>query len=233
MDKASKQINVIIAEDNKQYARLLKDIVTSLEYNVIGVFHNKLDTLNGLKRLHPDIVLLDMKMDTKFTGAEIGEFISRSLNIPFIYITSYSEKKIVEKALKTKPKGYFLKPFNRKEIGIGIELAINAHRATLKEKYFSFNSTNANLKIPESDILFLKSDNNYVEIHTIKQKYLIRSTLKSVGEKLSSNVFLQIHRSYIVNVNFVLKYKSNNIYIENEIIPVSRKYHENVKKQFL
>lgn len=223
---------VLIGEDNVLIAEHLRDIVISFGYNVVGIFHNKIDILLALKTLNPDIALLDINMETKYTGVEIGEYILKKMNIPFIYITAHSEKITVKKALKTKPSGYILKPFKEPEISIAIELAFEKFSKLLADGFFIIKDNAISIKVFYTELIFIKSNNNYIEIFTTKHNYLIRGRLKDIMSDLDKNIFIQTHRSYIINKNFALNFKKNYLLVKDISIPVSRKYLNTVKAIF-
>jgi len=88
-----------------------------------------------------------------------------------------------------------------------------------------------------SDILFFNSSGNYIEIHHISKKYLIRQTLSSLLLKLDPQTFLRVHRFSVVNVNFI----ENVTYIKNgeyqiflkdtSKITSSRNFKEDIKNK--
>lgn len=223
---------ILIGEDNVLIAEHLKDILLDFGYEVVAMFHHKKAIIEGIQTHQPDLILLDIKMETEFTGVEIGNYVAQNYNIPFIYITAHSERTTLEKALKSKPAGYILKPFKAIEIEIAIKLAIeksekqNAYDAvTIKDGFVSY-------KLFYNEILFLKSDNNYVEIQTKSNKYVVRNSLKNILKDLDPDRFIQPHRSYLVNVTFAVKYVNKTLFILNYPIPVSRKHSEIVTAIF-
>ncbi|NVK25611.1 MAG: LytTR family transcriptional regulator [Gammaproteobacteria bacterium] len=86
-----------------------------------------------------------------------------------------------------------------------------------------------------SDILYLNSAGNYVEIVTNKQSYIQRSTFKQFLQSLPSNMFVQVHRSYAVNIQHLVKLSNNDngsavaTLINQQKIPVSKNYKNKVK----
>ncbi|MEA3450749.1 MAG: response regulator [Bacteroidota bacterium] len=226
------EIKIIIAEDNVLIAEHLKDILISYGYNVVGVFHNKIDLLTGLKKYHPDIALLDIKMDSRYTGVEIGEYISKNIDIPFIYITAHSDKQTFQKALKTKPNGYILKPFKDKDISIAIELALDKYVKDSSQGYLKIKVSPTTIKILYSEIMYTEADNNYLKVYTKKQKYLSRNSLVNISNDLDDEIFVQTHRSFIINKNYATKFDDKNVFVNNVKIPVSRKYFDEVSAIF-
>jgi len=229
MDNSNKTI--LIGEDKVLIAEHLKDIVTSLGYKVVGIYHDKIDVLSGIKQHKPDIALLDIKMENKYTGVEIGEFIVKNYNFPFIYVTAHSDVQTLQKALKTKPNGYILKPFKEIEIKIAIELAFERANSDFT-KFMIIKDGTQEMKIYCNEIMYLKSDDNYVEIFTKEQKYIKRATLKEICANLNKNIFVRTHRSFIINKKYATKFHVKNVFINEIKIPVSKKYIETVRAIF-
>nr|WP_246722914.1 LytTR family DNA-binding domain-containing protein [Aliikangiella sp. G2MR2-5] len=86
-----------------------------------------------------------------------------------------------------------------------------------------------------SEILWIKSNGNYVDIHARNKKYTKRNTLKSLENKLPTKLFRRIHRSTIVNIQYIEKVLSSGdgtatlVMCGGEKLSVSRSYRKNVK----
>ncbi len=225
-------MRILIGEDDILIAEHLKDILQSFKYEVIAIEHNKEDILEKIDSTKPDIALLDIRMKEKYDGVEIGEYILQNYNFPIIYITAHSDKDIIEKALKTKPSGYIIKPFKPMDVYTAMQIAVENFRNRTKENCLIIKTKYKNVKVPYYNILFLKSDNNYIDIQTSSKKYVERTTLEKLQAKLNSNNFIRIHRSYIVNVNNVNEFMLDKVVLNKYILPVSRKYRDKIKKHF-
>ncbi|MBN2778502.1 MAG: response regulator transcription factor [Bacteroidales bacterium] len=229
----NRKIKVLIGEDDVFIAEYLRKVLLSFEYNVVGVFSNKQDILDGLANLNPDIALLDIKMENQYTGIEIGEFINSEIHIPYIFISAHSDKKTLEKALLGKPAAYILKPINEQEVNIAIRLAIEKFANSTEKNVFVVKEGYKHFKILVKDILFVKADNIYSEIYTPKNKTVVRKALKQLVEELNYNNIIQVHRSFFVNIEHITQIKGNIIYLNHYEIPLSRKFKDEVSKLFL
>ncbi|WP_452233008.1 response regulator [Lacinutrix sp. MEBiC02595] len=116
-------IRILIVEDDPIISEDIKDMLTSVNYEVVGTAYDKTDALQAIEKMKPDLVLLDINLDGNYEGFEIAEHINKTRKIPFLYLTSYSGKEIVQKAKKTLPMGYIVKPFNEQELFTSIEIA--------------------------------------------------------------------------------------------------------------
>ena len=89
-----------------------------------------------------------------------------------------------------------------------------------------------NVKVKLSSILWLKSENVYVEIKTKEKIYLVRNSLDKFLEELIDENFLRIHRSYAVNVNQVKAVNGQYVIVADEKIPLSRKFRDDLLIKF-
>lgn len=123
------EAKVLVVEDE---AILILDISQSLElmgYSVIGTAAKGEDALKFLAHgAKPDIVLMDIHLKGELDGIETAEEIKRLYQIPFIYLTAYSDERTLERAKKTEPYGYINKTYNREDLKSSIEMALYRHK---------------------------------------------------------------------------------------------------------
>ena len=90
------------------------------------------------------------------------------------------------------------------------------------------------IKLDIDDIIFIKSEADYTEIHTLEKFYLTSRPLKFWVEKLKNFNFTQTHRSYAINADKILKISGNRVFFEKTIsLPIGRTYKENFVKKYL
>ena len=130
-------IKVLIVEDEPLIARNIAMYLRNHDYEVSGIAHDPEEALYQLNRNPPDFVILDINLETERDGIHLGEHINRHCFIPFVYLTSYSDKGTLERAKQTNPYGFIVKPFNEKTLYATIEIALANHAA------------NANRHVPE------------------------------------------------------------------------------------
>ena len=117
-------IRVLIVEDDPIIGEDIRDMLTNVNYSALDVAYSKDEAIMQIDANQPDLVLLDINLNGQFEGFEIAEHINKTRKIPFIYLTSYSGKEILEKAKPTLPMGYIVKPFNERELYSTIEVAL-------------------------------------------------------------------------------------------------------------
>ena len=118
------EISVLIVEDEPLIAEDIADSLLKMDYKVAGIAYSSDKALELLYSRQPDIVLLDIHIKGDQSGIDLGHVINDKYNIPFIYLTSFSDKGTVDEAKKTMPYGYVLKPFSEGELFTSLEVAL-------------------------------------------------------------------------------------------------------------
>jgi len=230
---------VIIADDMQS---MLEEIGYEIVDNVI-VYEQAVDVL---KNKEVDLVLIDIILASDKTGIDLGKHIRENYNIPFIFVTSNSDRATVENAKTVKPNGYLVKPFEQQDLYTSIEIALSNFTSVknngasesqeeeddrlmsnkvLKDSIF-VKKQHLYYRIQFGDIQFIKADNVYLEVNTVDKKFLVRSPLKDYLEKLPQQKFYRAHKSYIVNVDHIDAINSKDILINNTLIPISKEFKE-------
>lgn len=187
-------IRVLIVEDDPIIGEDIRDMLTNVNYSALDVAYDKEDAIEQIDAQQPDLVLLDINLNGKFEGFEIADHINKTRKIPFIYLTSYSGKEILEKAKPTLPMGYIVKPFNERELYSNIEVALyNFSKFLLPVE---LNAEAINSKIPtaltQKEFEVLEglyegktnqqlADSQFVSVNTIK------THIKNIYEKLNTH----------------------------------------------
>lgn len=146
-------IKVLIVEDEPLIAKNIGMYLNNNDYEVAGIAYDPEEAFFLLKKNQADFAILDINLESDKTGIDIAEYINRNNFIPFIYLTSYSDKETIDKAKQTNPSGFIVKPFNEKTLYATIEIAL-ANHASHSNKHvpgLSFDKINKQLAAPLSD----------------------------------------------------------------------------------
>lgn len=224
------KIKVFIAEDDVFISEQLKDILLDLEYEVTEIGFNAASAIELLKKTVPDLAILDINMHGTNDGFEIAKYINDQLNIPFIFLTSFSDKETVKEATSLAPAGYLLKPFNEQDIFTTLEIVLSNNRNTSKEIIVNLGPSKIKLKLDE--ILWVKSDDKYIEIQTQSKRYVQRNSISSFLEEHNLDGFERIHRSFVVNLSKINSIQRDQVIIGQQAIPISRKMLSYLKENF-
>lgn len=114
---------VLIVEDEVINAKILQDFLKSKGYKILGIVTKGEDAVGFVKEHKPDLVLMDIELAGVMTGIEAAEKIKKDHDIPILYLTSQTNKLVVEKARETDPVGYMIKPFSPVQLDITLEMA--------------------------------------------------------------------------------------------------------------
>lgn len=232
--------NILIVEDDPQIAESLSDMLEILDHKVVGIAESYDTAVELLEQGDAELVLLDIQLKGNKSGIDVAEKIKNDLHIPFIFTTAYADKETIKKASEHSPYGYIVKPYGMKDINAGIEIAIQNHKSFKETKPNNgdsgvFNSESLFVKhngrivrVKIEDILFVEAKGDYVVFKTEEKGYVVHTTFKNVENKLNENIFVKVHRSYIVNINKVVDIEENNLLIKNQVIPISRGQRANL-----
>jgi len=164
-----KEINVLIVEDEIVLAMALELSLNEMGFNVSGIETNMKSAVNHARNNLPDIILMDINLSSS-SGIHAANEIWKSLKIPIIFLTSYSNDKTIKEAMECEPYGYLLKPCKDKEIKATINMAIHKHNFFFKNKNTDDMLENKFIYINEE----LKFDANKSELY--KNNELIKLT---------------------------------------------------------
>ncbi len=121
-----------IVEDELIVATDLKDSLSSMGYNVTCIASTGKDAVESARKDHPNLVLMDIRLKGKMDGIEAADIIRKELNIPVVYLTANRDMSMLEKAKRTEPFGFLVKPFDSHELMSTIETAIYRHKMEMR-----------------------------------------------------------------------------------------------------
>lgn len=231
MDK----VKVLVVEDEIIIADNICNVLGELGYLALEPAVNYTEAIQSIKSELPDIAILDIQLSGTKTGIDLAEKIQEEDNFPFIFLTSNADAKTLSEAKKVMPSAYLIKPFSKEELFTSIEVALyNYSQKTgklegegliVKDAMF-IKDNGVYHKISFNQITFIKSAHIYVEINLIDgEKYSVRCSLNEIINKLDST-FIRVHRSYIINANYLDQIESSTLKINDEIIPIGKKYRQ-------
>ena len=240
-------IRILIVEDEFIIAEDLKIQLEKLSYTVTGVAKSVDKALEQIKQEEPDLMLIDIKLKGEKDGIHLAEIIKADYDFPFIFLTSHSDPKTVERAKKVHPNGYLIKPYEREDLYTSIEIAFanyvqnkagdiasrkfeEEQNAILEDSIF-VKKDHLLIKIRFDELEWIKAERNYLELHCNGKNYLIRSTLQDFISRLPQNLFFQVHRSYAINLKHITAIEYNTIRLGEQEIPLGRSYIESLKEK--
>ena len=115
--------NIVIVEDEVITQRYLQDILVNNHVNVSGCFDNALDTLEALKNINCDMILMDINIKGSMDGIQLSKKILEKYTFPIVFITAHNDDATLEELLELAPYGFISKPFSSKEILVTLKIA--------------------------------------------------------------------------------------------------------------
>ena len=236
-------MNSIIIDDEPLAIEVLETYCKKVGFmEVIGTFTNPLDALTIIKEKKVDLIFCDIQMP-QINGLE---FISLLENRPpFIFTTAYSEHAVegfelnaLDYLVKPIPYHRFIKAISRVKEPIVhntqpvVANVFSSHGAKNENQKFIFvKSEHESVKINLDDIQYIQGLKDYLKIHIVGSNKTILTLLsfKKMLGKLPQYQFIRVHKSFVVNVNFISTVQRNRIVIDNIRIPIG----ESHKTQFL
>lgn len=207
---------------------MIKMMLEDMGHEVNAVAHNKRKAEEMMEEGGFNFAVLDINLEGGMEGIELAEQL-RKQRIPFMFLTSYADRYTLSEAKKTIPGAYVLKPFTEEELYTGIEMTL-LHAEKDMEQTVNIKDGHRSFLMNPDEIMFLKADNIYVEVHTDEKKVVSRQTLSAVMEKLPGDQFIRVHRSYAVNRKRIDTLSRNSLQIGKVTIPISRSLREEVHR---
>lgn len=211
---------VVIIEDEFFAAEHLKDLINSLGFWVVGVYHSGEGFLKNTG-WNFDAAIVDIFLSEKLNGLDVARQLKERKK-PFVFLTANQDNITLREAAHLQPVSYISKPFKTNDVAAALEII--AHKLP---EMLEVRGANGTEQLNPSDIIFIKSDGVYVELHTVKGMVVQRKLLKDIMSQLP-DFFLRVHRSYLVNINYLEQRSSSHLIVRGNEIPVSRGFRENL-----
>jgi two-component system, LytTR family, response regulator len=210
------KLKTLIIDDEKPARDLLRNYLSDYAFiEIAGEYDNGLDALKAVSELDPHLLLLDIQMPV-LDGFEMLELLDKR---PFIiFTTAYNQYAI--KAFELNAADYLLKPFSRERLTEALSKV--RERSMLRKGddliprlIEHFDKTREILQrlvvktgnkinlIYTDKVNYLEAQDDYVMIHTDTGKFLKQSTIKYFEDHLDEQLFVRVHRSFIVNISVI------------------------------
>lgn len=216
---------VLIVEDEVLIANYTKQCIVNHGYKCAGIAISYSRAVDLLEKNEVDIVLLDVNISGEKSGIDLALKINTEYNIPFVYLTSYSDPKTIESLKETFPAAYLSKPINKTMLTTTLDI-LWANKKRKENNYFKFTIGNTQYTIDLDELLFIKSDHVYVELIFKASKIILRNSLKNMVDLLPEGTVKQVNRSTLVNPYQIKRIKGNQLEIGEEIIKISKTYKQ-------
>lgn len=210
-------IKAIIVDDEELGRSIIQEYLTNHPHvQIVAECRDAHEALNAIEKHHPDLIFLDIQMP-EINGFELLEMFDEHPGI--IFSTAYDQYAL--KAFEVNAVDYLLKPYDLERFNIALERAVHSIQTdqdqadTIKKLLQTIQTPTQYLErllikqagriviISCKEINSIKAMDDYAEISTARESYLIQQSLNHLEERLNPDQFVRVHRSYIVNIDAI------------------------------
>ncbi|QOD59496.1 response regulator transcription factor [Polaribacter haliotis] len=221
-------MNCIIIDDDVSARLIIKQLCKQTKLEVKEEFSSAIDAIKYLNSNSVEVIFLDIHMPS-FSGFD---FMKTLKILPKIILTTSDKTFALEAFEYDAVVDYLLKPVKLERFLKSIDKLLKVDSNVnitktieVEKKDFIFVHVDKRLvKINIPEILLIEAKGDYIKIKTHKKNYIVHSTLKKIDDKLPSNMFMRIHRSFIINTSKIIDIEDNSVLIEKHVIPISRSH---------
>lgn len=232
----------IIVDDEPQAIELLADSLHSLypDLEIAATYTQWAPAFETIRNGHHDLLFLDISIRDK-SGLDLVRFVPE-LKSEIIFVTAHADYAI--EAFRLSAGGYIVKPIDDADLIKAVNLALDRIRhkrlaavpagASLTQERIGIPSDNAIDYVNISDIQYLESVNSYTRVVTTQREFLSSYNIGKFKQVTDNKNFFQVHRSFVVNLNFVKRYENTGVVVmeNNREIPLSKNHKDDFLSLF-
>lgn len=224
----------IAIDDEPLALNIIKDYAGRIDFiDLVASCTNPLEAIKILNREEIDLIFLDIQMPN-ITGIDLIRSLGKAPQ--FIFTTAYSNFAL--EGFELNALDYLVKPFSferfLKAVNKAYEIStlrkskqVNVVHTTEPhehEKFIMVKVEYSTVRLDLDEILYIEGLKDYVKIYAGKKPLLTKSTMKNMEEKLSSDTFVRVHKSFIVSASKIDSIENNRILIGEKRIPIGNQY---------
>ena len=228
------KLTVAVCDDLKESLIQISNLLEEISYV------KKIDTFSDINLFYEelkngkyyDVIFMDIDWKQEKTGIDFAaELQKHSSNSLIIYVTAYTMEYVEDVFLQASNlSGFLMKPVKKEQLERNLE-KIRRRQQDIEGKLL-VRQKGAMIAIPLKEILYLESKLHKVNIMLKDESYLCNEQLSSVKKRLNEQ-FLEIHKSYLVNMEYIQELKNGEVVLTNGIVlSVSKTRASEAKKRF-
>jgi len=231
-----KKISCLAVDDEPPALDVLRKYISGVQaLELVGTCSDAIEALNFIRKRTVDLIFLDIQMP-QILGTD---FLRTLKNPPKIIFTTAFRKFAIE-GFELDAVDYLLKPisFERflKAVNKVMDVSFNDTFSLEQEipvktdQHIYFRSDRKMIKVLFSDIIYIESLKDYIKVVGISGSIITKQSISSIEETLPKNMFLRIHRSFIIALNKIESYSNELVWLGKTELPISRMYRHEVEK---
>ena len=227
-------MNCIIIDDEEMARAIMSQFVANFtNYKVVGEFCSATEAIKFLNQNQVDFIFLDIHMPN-FTGFDFIQTIKDPPHVILVTsdrnfaIEAFEYECIVDYLVKPITESRFIKAIHKvssllaepENKQLNKELKVETDEVV--DENFYVNIDRRLIKINFNSVNIIEAKGDYIHIKTEIKNYIVHSTLKKIEDKLPKDIFLKVHRSFIINISKIIDIEDNSVLIAKDVVPVSR-----------
>ncbi len=223
-------MTILLIEDDPLWQAKMQQILHEIQLPDVAICDSLITARQFLLHTIPDIIITDIMLgeDLVFSLLEKEEY----KKIPFVFITSSEDGELYNRAKQVPNAMFLVKPFHALSVQAAIDKVMMHHQKQLGSKPNGLavrGIYNEKIFLKAADIIFVRSEWNYCVIKTPRNQFALKISLKKIIDDLGSDM-IQIHRTYVVNKNYLLKANLQKMEVLTEcgLLPIGRQYKQHV-----
>jgi DNA-binding LytR/AlgR family response regulator len=238
------KIRILVVEDDPLHVEKVEMAIEQLNYQLVSVADNSAEAMRVARATKPDVVLMDIQLNGEEDGITLAGKLREAVSTPVIFTTSFTDMATIDRAKRTNPYAYLVKPLELHSLQAAIELALYnfSHDQQLavadhqdfawendilcRESFF-IKVADRIEKVKYDEVLWIElAEEKYINIVTEEKRLRMRCSLKQLTDKITSNLFVRINRTHIVNASKIntINEGKQTLCIAREEIPMGRTY---------
>ncbi|WP_106794179.1 LytTR family DNA-binding domain-containing protein [Aquimarina sp. Aq78] len=227
------KMKCLIVDDEPLARKGLEDFVSQTPFlEHVKSLASAIETIEFLKQNSIDILFLDIQMPD-MTGIELLESFQDAPQV--IFTTAHREFAL--DGFELNVIDFLLKPFSYSRFLKAVNKIVvdddKREKSKAAKNYIFIKCNGMIIKVFIDDITFIETAKDYIQIHTVHDKYLTLVSLKHIEEELPKEKFIRVHRYYLVGLSHIKKLEGNLIYIGDHKIKISRILRNEVYKSII
>ncbi len=222
-------MKVLICEDELIIAEDLKETCEEAGYAVTGIAETFEMAMAAVEQDRPDVILLDINLNGHFEGLTIAQDLRVRFQIPFLFITAYTDAETISRAIATQPLAYLVKPVDPVTLVANLKLAaykLQSPRPAASPVLLQIGKDAESIAVDQ--VHYVQAFSNYMEmVFADGKKSVVRATMTQLEEAMPE-FFVRIHKSYLVQRKFLNGISASKVIVGAQVIPVGRAYLKNI-----
>ncbi len=219
-------IRCLIVDDEPKAREVLDIYIQDYpELTLVAKCKNAIEAINIMANQKIDLLFLDIEMP-EISGLVLAKSLNKDTAI--IFTTAYRDYAV--EGFDLRAVDYLLKPIRPERFKEAVEkykpVKVEEPKKGDHAEHLFVRSDRKMLKIVLGEILYIESLSDYLKIHTMNDLVITRETLTNLSDKLPADIFMRIHRSFIVNIDHIKSFTKEDVYIRDTQLTISRSYKD-------